>query len=81
MVFFVCSGCNESCKKSSLSSHIRRCPSCTSVTCVDCNVTFYGDDWRSHTSCVTEAERYERTVYRADGKSRRRESRFTATTG
>lgn len=34
------------------------------MTCVDCNVTFPGDDYRTHTSCISEAERYERTVYR-----------------
>ncbi|GMI00483.1 hypothetical protein TrLO_g11386 [Triparma laevis f. longispina] len=64
MVFFVCEGCNESLKKNQVDNHAARCSSCHSVTCVDCNITFHGDDYRAHTSCVSEAERYERSVYR-----------------
>ncbi|GMI30730.1 hypothetical protein TrCOL_g765 [Triparma columacea] len=64
MVFFVCEGCNESIKKPQVDKHAARCSSCYAVTCVDCNVTFHGDDYRAHTSCISEAERYERTVYR-----------------
>lgn len=40
---------------------------CVSVSCVDCNVSFFGDDYRVHTSCVSEAQRYEKTVYRGGG--------------
>ncbi len=68
MVFFVCEGCNESLKKAQVDSHANRCHSCHAVTCVDCNVTFWGDDYRVHTSCVSEAERYERSVYRGPKK-------------
>mmetsp|Transcript_2912 Transcript_2912/g.5966 ORF Transcript_2912/g.5966 Transcript_2912/m.5966 type:complete len:292 (+) Transcript_2912:214-1089(+) len=64
MVFFVCDGCNESLKKNQVDRHASRCSSCWAVTCVDCNVTFPGDEYRSHTTCVSEAERYERSVYR-----------------
>ena len=74
MVFFVCEGCNESLKKSQVDSHASRCSSCHSVTCVDCNITFPGDTYRSHTSCVSEAERYERTVYRGVKKGDERKS-------
>ena len=69
MVFFVCEGCNESLKKNQVDTHANRCRTCHAVTCVDCNVTFPGDTYRSHTSCVTEAERYEKTVYRGVRKA------------
>lgn len=68
MVFFCCDGCGETLKKSQVDAHAYRCGSCASVSCVDCNVSFWGDDYRKHTSCLTEAERYEKTVYRGPKK-------------
>ena len=41
-------------------------------------MTFYGDDFRAHTSCISEAEKYEGALYRppkgkaADGKPKKR---------
>ena len=64
MVFFVCEGCNESLKKNQVDKHAMRCRNCYAVTCVDCNVTFYEDDYRSHTTCISEAEKYEGALYR-----------------
>ena len=69
MVFFSCEGCNESLKKNQVDSHAARCKSCWAVSCVDCSVVFPGDDYRAHTSCVSEAERYEKTVYRGVKKA------------
>ena len=69
MVFFVCEGCNESLKKNAVSAHAARCRSCDAVTCVDCNVTFWGDDFMYHTSCVSEAERYEGSTFRGVRKA------------
>ena len=60
----MCEGCNESLKKAQVDNHAARCRSCYAVTCVDCNVTFPDDEYRTHTSCVSEAERYERTIFR-----------------
>jgi cell growth-regulating nucleolar protein len=65
MVFFVCEGCNESMKKNQVDKHAARCRSCHAVTCVDCSVTFYGNDYASHLTCVSEAEKYEKTLYKA----------------
>ena len=64
MVFFVCEGCNESLKKNQVDKHAQRCRSCHAVTCVDCQVTFYGDDYVQHTTCVSEAEKYEKSLYK-----------------
>jgi len=56
-------------KKNQVDAHANRCRRCDSVSCVDCSVSFYGDDYRQHTSCISEAERYEKTVYKGNGKN------------
>jgi len=68
MVFFVCEGCNESLKKNQVDKHASFCSACWAVTCVDCNVTFEGDDYRQHTSCISEAQKYEGALYRGPKK-------------
>jgi cell growth-regulating nucleolar protein len=68
MVFFVCEGCNESLKKNQVDKHANRCRNCHAVTCVDCQVTFWGNDYAVHTSCVSEAEKYEGSLYKAKAK-------------
>lgn len=55
-------------KKSKVDQHAMKC-GCASVSCVDCGVSFWGDDYRLHTSCMTEAERYEKTVYKGPKKN------------
>lgn len=35
------------------------------MTCVDCSVTFYGDDYDGHITCISEAEKYEKSLYTA----------------
>lgn len=42
---------------------ILRTRNCEAVTCVDCSVTFYGDDYRAHNTCISEAEKYEKSVF------------------
>jgi len=69
MVFFSCDGCAEMLKKNQVDAHARRCRACESVSCVDCGVSFWGDDYRAHTSCISEAERYEKTVYKGPKKN------------
>lgn len=69
MVFFSCDGCGEMLKKSRVDAHAARCNRCESVSCVDCSISFWGDDYRNHTSCITEAERYEKTVYTGPKKN------------
>ena len=64
MVFFVCEGCNESLKKNQVDKHAAKCRSCHAVTCVDCSVTFYGNDYAAHMVCVSEAEKYEKSLFK-----------------
>ena len=40
-----------------------RCPR-ASFSCVDCSVTFVGTSYRDHTSCISEAEKYQKALYK-----------------
>eukprot|EP00466_Bigelowiella_natans_P007846 jgi/Bigna1/71444/fgenesh1_pg.15_\ len=65
MVTFTCDGCQATLKKKKVDGHFAtgRCNS-PSVSCVDCGVAFYGDDYAQHTSCISEAEKYQGCLYR-----------------
>ena len=56
--------CGESFKKQKVRQHITSGP-CrgASVTCIDCLKVFHGFEFESHTSCVSEAERYQGKLY------------------
>lgn len=64
MVYFVCEGCNETLKKNQVEKHASRCRQCHAVTCVDCSQTFYGNDFEGHTTCISEAEKYEGSLFK-----------------
>ncbi|OQR83955.1 hypothetical protein ACHHYP_14086 [Achlya hypogyna] len=66
MVFFVCEGCNETLKKNKVDQHAARCRNCWAVTCVDCSVVFKGNDYAAHTTCISEAEKYEGALYQGN---------------
>lgn len=68
MVFFVCEGCNETLKKNKVDQHAARCRSCWAVSCVDCSVVFKGNDYAAHTSCISEAQKYEGSLYKEKTK-------------
>ncbi|ORY78033.1 hypothetical protein BCR35DRAFT_305192 [Leucosporidium creatinivorum] len=63
MVSFQCETCNDTLKKPKLDQHAQRCWAV--YTCIDCNVTFQGTDYRSHTSCISEDQKYQKSVYKA----------------
>lgn len=64
MVVFECGQCNETIKKPKLAQHLQRCRS-EYVSCIDCNVRFRRDEWQHHTSCVSEAQKYQGNLYQA----------------
>ncbi|OQS02446.1 hypothetical protein THRCLA_05180, partial [Thraustotheca clavata] len=66
MVFFVCEGCNETLKKNKVDQHAARCRNCWAVTCVDCSVVFKGNDYAAHTTCISEAEKYQGALYQGE---------------
>ncbi|BGP26827.1 zinc finger, C2H2, LYAR-type protein [Rhodotorula toruloides] len=63
MVSFSCEGCGDILKKGKLDQHAQRCRN-AEYTCIDCNTTFLGTSYRSHTSCITEEEKYQKSVYK-----------------
>ncbi|CDW97936.1 hypothetical protein [Sporisorium scitamineum] len=63
MVSFNCDGCGDVVKKPKLQQHYQRCYA--PVTCLDCSMQFNTpNEFKSHNSCISEAEKYERSVYR-----------------
>ncbi|KAI9017883.1 hypothetical protein CLU79DRAFT_762127 [Phycomyces nitens] len=62
MVSFQCDGCSDVVKKPKLNQHGQRCRA--TFTCIDCSTTFAGYDYQSHTSCITEAEKYQKALYK-----------------
>jgi cell growth-regulating nucleolar protein len=60
MVFFVCNKCQETLKLKAIDIH--HCNS--TFCCVDCSKDFTYDAVRSHNSCVSEAEKYEKGLYK-----------------
>ncbi|KAH9985339.1 hypothetical protein BJV77DRAFT_1032595 [Russula vinacea] len=64
MVSFQYVPCTDVVKKPKLDRHYGQCRS--SFTCIDCSKTFAGPiEWKGHTSCITEAEKYQKSVYKA----------------
>lgn len=63
MVSFSCEVCNDTVQKKKLDQHKQRCYGAY-YTCIDCSVTFQGNDYAKHTSCISEAEKYEKGLYK-----------------
>lgn len=57
MPSFVCDYCQETLKKAKLDQHTQRCRN-ASFSCIDCYKTFKGTEYRAHTSCITEVQKY-----------------------
>lgn len=59
--------CNESMLKKKADQHTQRCYGAY-FSCIDCSTTFNGADYRQHTSCITEDEKYQKALYRPKKK-------------
>lgn len=68
MVFFICDVCQETLKKNAVDKHCTRCRDCWYLSCVDCGKVFAGEEFRSHTSCISEAEKYQGALYKGNKK-------------
>ena len=65
MVSFQCEGCGEVIKKQKAEQHIRSCRfGCPAFVCVDCMRRFVDDSYKEHTSCISEAEKYQKSLYK-----------------
>ncbi|KAK5990462.1 hypothetical protein PT974_08730 [Cladobotryum mycophilum] len=56
--------CGDVLTKKKLDPHRNRCRGAT-FTCIDCMVHFPGFEYRSHTSCMTEDQKYQGALYKA----------------
>ncbi|KAI0465786.1 hypothetical protein F4859DRAFT_499610 [Xylaria cf. heliscus] len=63
MVSFSCEQCGDVLTKKKLDPHRNRCQGAT-FTCIDCMVHFPGTEYRSHTSCMTEDQKYQGALYK-----------------
>ena len=69
MVFFTCNTCGSSLKKNQVEKHYQcECPRCEVLSCMDCGKDFYGDEYAAHTKCISEAEKYQSSLFRENGK-------------
>ncbi|KAI9812520.1 MAG: hypothetical protein M1832_000414, partial [Thelocarpon impressellum] len=62
-------GCGDVLTKKKLDVHRGQCRG-ASFTCLDCMTHFHGADYRAHTSCVSEAQKYQGALYRPDRERR-----------
>ncbi|KAK4992671.1 hypothetical protein LTR50_001005 [Elasticomyces elasticus] len=76
MVSFSCENCGDVLTKKKLDPHRNQCYG-ASFTCLDCMVHFRGTDYRAHTSCISEAQKYQGHLYKekktAKGQQHRRQ--------
>ncbi|KAJ5092029.1 hypothetical protein NUU61_006899 [Penicillium alfredii] len=63
MVSFSCEGCGDVLTKKKLDPHRNQCRG-ASFTCIDCMVHFRGTEYRSHTTCMSEAQKYQGALYK-----------------
>ena len=69
MVAFICDACGNTVKKNQVEKHYTsQCRNCSVLSCIDCGVDFPGDTYIKHTSCITEAEKYQGHLYQAKDK-------------
>lgn len=69
MVSFVCDACGQTVKKQKVEKHYQsECRNCSVLSCIDCGKDFPGDSYASHTSCISEAEKYQGKLYKAKDK-------------
>ncbi|KAF2098560.1 hypothetical protein NA57DRAFT_75800 [Rhizodiscina lignyota] len=67
MVSFSCENCGDVLTKKKLDSHRNQCRG-ASFTCLDCHQYFDGTSYRSHTSCISEDQKYQGALYRPKSK-------------
>jgi cell growth-regulating nucleolar protein len=51
-------------KKSRVEKHYQtECPGCSVLSCIDCGKDFTGEEYQAHTSCISEAEKYQGKLF------------------
>lgn len=77
MVSFSCEGCGDVLTKKKLDAHRNQCRG-ASFTCLDCMVHFWGTEYRAHTSCMSEAQKYQGHLYRPEKEKKTKSTPSTA---
>lgn len=76
MVSFICDACGNTVKKNQVEKHYQtQCRNCSVLSCIDCGVDFPGDSYSAHTSCITEAEKYQGHLYQPKNKENKGEAK------
>eukprot|EP00127_Corallochytrium_limacisporum_P001093 Clim_evm4s39 gene=Clim_evmTU4s39 len=74
MVSFYCDACQDTVKLPKVDNHVKRCRDCWVLTCIDCSTAFEGEAFREHKTCISEAEKYQKSLYKgpkgADAKNK-----------
>lgn len=74
MVSFICNACGQTVRKTQVEKHYQNdCRSCDVLSCIDCGKDFHGDEYVGHTSCITEAEKYQGKLYKPKDKQNKGE--------
>ncbi|TVY87937.1 UPF0743 protein [Lachnellula willkommii] len=73
MVSFSCESCGDVLTKKKLDPHRNQCRG-ASFTCLDCMVHFQGNEYRAHTSCISEAQKYQGALYRPDKEKKNKQT-------
>ena len=67
MVVFTCNACGQSIRKNRVEKHWQtECRNCEVLSCMDCGKDFYGEEYASHTSCISEAEKYQGALFKGE---------------
>jgi cell growth-regulating nucleolar protein len=71
MVSFNCDACGDVLTKGKIKTHANRCR-IGALSCLDCNTTFRfpSPELDAHTSCVSEAQRYQGKLYKQKNDKR-----------
>ena len=74
MVSFTCNACGQTVRKNQVEKHYQsNCPNCEVLSCIDCGKDFYGEEYSTHTSCISEAEKYQGKLYKPKDKQNKGE--------
>lgn len=74
MVSFICNACGQTVRKTQVEKHyLNDCRSCDVLSCIDCGKDFQGDEYAGHTSCITEAEKYQGKLFKPKDKQNKGE--------
>jgi len=60
--------------KKKADQHTQRCYGAY-FTCIDCSKTFNGNEYRQHTQCITEDEKYQKKLYKGPKKQQQNQQK------